>query len=268
MISADVGSIGCSLGLAPHSQPTGIRVFSLMGVNNGNGTMQGWIKLHRTLLEHPFWLSEPFTKAQAWVDLILLANHRPDFFFAAGQKVPVDRGQVGRSLLTLGKRWKWSRGKVNRFMSFLEKEAMISLETGQHSSIVTICNYNTFQRPDKDSSTSNGTPDGHQTDTKQDTNKNVNNDKNGKKLIKPDILELTEAFKEKRCPHPQAEAQSFLDYYESVGWQVGKNKKMMSWRGAVGSWMRRKNIDSPVVARDTTGGIDPDLYKRRTGREL
>jgi len=147
--------------------------------------MQGWIKLHRTLLDHPFWLSQPFTKPQAWVDLLLLANHAPDYFFVAGQKIPVERGQVGRSLLTLGKRWKWSRGKVNRFMKFLQNERMVELKTGQHTSIVTICNYSAFQ----DNPTQDGTTDGHQTeqqtDTKRDINKNVKNVKKKTGFTKP-----------------------------------------------------------------------------------
>ena len=37
---------------------------------------QGWIKLHRTLQDNKLWYSEPLTKGQAWVDLILLANHK------------------------------------------------------------------------------------------------------------------------------------------------------------------------------------------------
>jgi hypothetical protein len=35
----------------------------------------GWIKLHRKIVESPDWLSEPFTRGQAWVDLLLIANH-------------------------------------------------------------------------------------------------------------------------------------------------------------------------------------------------
>ena len=37
---------------------------------------KGFISLHRELQDHWLWHSEKFTKAQAWVDLLMLANHK------------------------------------------------------------------------------------------------------------------------------------------------------------------------------------------------
>ena len=37
--------------------------------------MSGWIKIHRDILYHEIWSDKPFSKGQAWIDLILLANH-------------------------------------------------------------------------------------------------------------------------------------------------------------------------------------------------
>src|SRR2546427_513725 len=37
--------------------------------------MTGWIRVHRALAEHQIWLREPFTMAQAWVDLLMRANY-------------------------------------------------------------------------------------------------------------------------------------------------------------------------------------------------
>ena len=80
----------------------------------------GWICLHRTLIEHELWNEEKFTRGQAWVDLLLLANHKPGAFRARGVSVKVDRGQVGKSEVSLAERWHWSRTKVRRFLSELE----------------------------------------------------------------------------------------------------------------------------------------------------
>ena len=44
-------------------------------------SQQGWIALNRKIVENPMWLSEPFSRSHAWIDLILLANHKPNFFF-------------------------------------------------------------------------------------------------------------------------------------------------------------------------------------------
>ncbi len=38
------------------------------------------------------------------------------------------------------------------------------------------------------------------------------------------------------------QAKRFFDYYESVGWVVGKNK-MKSWRHAVSGWIARTKIE-------------------------
>jgi hypothetical protein len=35
----------------------------------------GWVRLHRKIENNFLWFLEPFTKAQAWIDLFLNANH-------------------------------------------------------------------------------------------------------------------------------------------------------------------------------------------------
>ena len=66
----------------------------------------GWIKLHRKLKDNKLWLCEPFTRGQAWVDLLLLANHEDNFFYCREHKIEVKRGEVGWSQLKLAKRWR------------------------------------------------------------------------------------------------------------------------------------------------------------------
>jgi hypothetical protein len=44
---------------------------------------------------------------------------------------------------------------------------------------------------------------------------------------------------------------AFIDYYESVGWMVGK-KKMKDWQAAVRTWERRRKQESPSVMRNVS----------------
>ena len=37
----------------------------------------GWIKLDRQICDHWLWKDQPFSYGQAWVDLLLNANHKP-----------------------------------------------------------------------------------------------------------------------------------------------------------------------------------------------
>lgn len=143
---------------------------------------EGWVKIHRKLQDNKVWLSEPFTRAQAWVDLILLANHKDGYIRVAGERIDLKRGQCGWSILNLSKRWKWSRGKTTRFLKELANDAQITLKTDTRNSIITICNYNDFQSNDTTDSTTDDTTDGHQMIQQTDTNKNVKKEKNEKNI--------------------------------------------------------------------------------------
>jgi hypothetical protein len=129
---------------------------------------EGWVKFYRTTRDHWLWQDKPFSKGQAWADLILGANHAPAKFLLKGELVKVQRGQQARAQTTLAKEWGWSRGKVERFLERLENEAMIVYKTSHLTTIISICNYSEFQ----DLYTSNKTTDGQQTDSTQDKNKN------------------------------------------------------------------------------------------------
>ena len=77
---------------------------------------KGYILLHRSIEDNLFYFSEKFTKSQAWIDLILIANYKDGFVDKRGNLVEVKRGYVGYSKLALSKRWKWSEKKVNKFL--------------------------------------------------------------------------------------------------------------------------------------------------------
>ncbi len=139
--------------------------------------MIGWVKIHRELIESDIWLSEAFTRGQAWVDLICLCNHSDGFIRVCGERIPIKRGQCGWSQLNLSKRWKWGRGKVRRFLSELERDGSIEIKTNTRSSIITICNYDKFQRQSEEHGTTDSTTEGHHANSKPSTN---NNGKNGK----------------------------------------------------------------------------------------
>jgi len=127
--------------------------------------MEGWIKLHRKIIDNPYYFSEPFTRSQAWVDLLLIANNKPGMFYKRGIRVEVERGQVGYDIETLAHRWKWSRGKVERFISGLEKDSQIVRQKNNVTTLISICNYNIYQSDSKADNKASSKANGHQTDT-------------------------------------------------------------------------------------------------------
>ena len=58
----------------------------------------------------------------------------------------------------------------------------------------------------------------------------------------PSLQEVQVYFEEKgEAPFPaRSESEKFIDFYESKGWMVGKNK-MKSWKASVRNWMKRGN---------------------------
>jgi hypothetical protein len=139
----------------------------------------GYIKLSRSIFENKLWESEPFTRAQAWLDLFGKANYEEGVVFIRGIEVKIQRGQTCRAEESLAKTWKWSRGKVRRFLEWLEKESMIERKQYNKISIITICNYGRYNDSKNEDSTTNSTTESQQTDNKQyPIKKNKKNKKN------------------------------------------------------------------------------------------
>lgn len=139
---------------------------------------RGWIRLCRSIQDNWMWEETPFSKGQAWIDLLLLANHKDEKFAYKDTVVTGQRGTVYRSYLFLADRWGWSRDKVRRFMSQLESDGMVTTNATRHNTTITIVNYGKYQ----DFTTTNDTTNRQQTDNRPTTDRqhtaiynNVNN---------------------------------------------------------------------------------------------
>lgn len=186
--------------------------------------MSGWIKIHRKITDNPLYFSEQFNRSMAWIDLLLLANYADNYFFKRGVRIDVKAGQVGYDLDSLAKRWKWSRGKVERFLKMLENDGQIVRQKNNVTTLISIVNYKEYQQDDKANSKPN---------SKADENKQES--KEIKKVFKRPSIEEINAF----CleNNLQLDSQSFLDYYDSNGWKVGKNN-MKDWKATVRRWAK------------------------------
>ena len=134
---------------------------------------EGWICIYRAIEEDPMYFAEPFTRMQAFIDLILITNHERTVFFKRGIKITVERGQTVRSEEELALRWKWSRGKVRRFLLELENDTKIVQQKTRLCNCISIVNYDKYQLGGTTDSTTNDTTDS----TTDSTTKN-NNDNN------------------------------------------------------------------------------------------
>lgn len=107
--------------------------------------MSGWIKIHRDILYHEIWSDKPFSKGQAWIDLLLWANHSDNKCMIGNKAEEIKRGSFITSELKLMDRCGWGRKKVQLFLKFLESESMIVRSANNKRTVITIVNYDVYQ---------------------------------------------------------------------------------------------------------------------------
>lgn len=159
--------------------------------------MTGWISIDRSIQNH--WLfkeKKTFSKFEAWIYLLMEANHSKAKVPIGNQIVTVERGQRLTSILTLSDLFNWSRFKVKTFLDLLESDGMLEVKTTSKYTLITIVNYDFYQseqgrnqhqndiKPTSKQHQSNINPTSkqHQTNTNNNDNKdnnekNVNNEK-------------------------------------------------------------------------------------------
>ena len=105
---------------------------------------EGWISLHRKISLNWIWEDKPFSKGQAWIDLLLMANHK-------NRKIPFDngiieikRGSFVTSIRKLSEKWGWSRTKVSKFLQYLNIDNMVTLNSDIKKTAITIVNYDCY----------------------------------------------------------------------------------------------------------------------------
>lgn len=129
--------------------------------DEGKKPRGGWIKLYRCIQDNPFWRDEPFTRGQAWIDLLLIANHQDGIIRRRGIKVFVKRGEVAWSYRALADRWRWSIGKVQRFVNELKGDEQIHFRTDTEkvsvTTLIVITNFEKYQSCDTETDTETGT---------------------------------------------------------------------------------------------------------------
>ncbi len=209
----------------------------------------GYLKLFRKLRRSAVWnTGEPFTRGQAWVDLLMAANYTDRTIFIRGVPVPLKRGQVGESAVTLAEKWNRSRGWVLRFLSWLETVQQIEQQKNNVTTVITILNFNDHQGGDTADGTASDTADGQQTDTT----------KNQKK--ESDQFDQTDVTDEKLCATCRDLLDAAgLDRPEPFDWQVAFL--------AAGC-----HLGTPSVALDCYRGVkvkqprDPHRYVRTSLR--
>lgn len=219
----------------------------------------GWIKLHRQITEHWLWEEKPFSKGQAWIDLLLQANHKENKVPFGNQLISIERGEFLTSESKLAERWGWSRKRVRNFLEMLSQDGMIeNIKMPNKGTRIKIVNYEVYQdlgdnRGTTEDTTQEQLRNNRRTTEEQlrNTNKNIKNEKNDKNeknnkddddIYKHQLQKIFETFEQNIHPPTPIEMQkleSWLNDLEpdvimlAIEEAVKYNKRNLSYIEAV-----------------------------------
>ena len=152
--------------------------------------MNGWIKLHRKILENPIFTSKDAYLAQLWIYLLLSVNHKSKRFLFNGEEISLEAGQGVFGLNQIVKDCKGlQREKTPKFRKYktiyyrklklLEKIGNVKLQPTNKFTIITIPNWDKYQSDETQLKLNRNS-----TETQLKTNKKDKNEKNNIAFIK------------------------------------------------------------------------------------
>jgi len=158
----------------------------------------GYVLLARKAIDSQVFQNESLWKVFTWC--FMKANHTPTWVpvktGAGSTEVFVDRGQFIFGRKTAAKELRMKPSSVRNRMEKLKNMRNVDIKVGVHFSIVTICNYVSYQNSSNYERTGTGQAQDRQgtgTGQPEDTNKNDKNVKNDKNTNPPTPLQSRRA---------------------------------------------------------------------------
>lgn len=136
---------------------------------------RGVFAVDRGIWTDPDFAKEPFTEREAFLWLVSEAAWKLHRKRADGKVIDLERGQLCHSVRFMAEAWQWSKSRVDRFLGRLENRDMIKRPSGTRTPVITICNYDAFQRvalPERDN---NGTTTGTRVGQERDKLESIEN---------------------------------------------------------------------------------------------
>ena len=109
-----------------------------------NINLKGYITVDRSIQIH--WLFDDDHKFKRWLELVMMANWSRGFARNGNHRALLERGQAIISVRFLMHRWKTNGRYVIDFISELEKEKMIECKRKKAYTIISIKDYDQYQR--------------------------------------------------------------------------------------------------------------------------
>lgn len=148
----------------------------------------GWIKIHRKLLDNPIY-NDPHL-LHLFIHCVLKANHKEQEFLFNNELMKVKRGQFITGRFQLGKELNQNPSSIYKRLKILEKLEILNIKSNNKFSVITVLKYNTYQdevttkEQQKEQQSNNKVTTKEQQSNTNNNDKNEDNDNNEKKETK------------------------------------------------------------------------------------
>ena len=223
--------------------------------------MEGWIKLHRRLINWEWY--QDSNMVHLFIHLLLSANHKPGKW----RGVDIDRGQLITGRNKLSEQTGISHQTIRTCIDRLKSTNELTIKVTNRYSLLTICNYEEYQLHELDTNqptnqqSTNNQPATNQQLTTNKKEKNVKNEKEFKEEVNSYSNEYDDLM-----------LKDFFGYWS----EWNKSKTKMRWQlektweigRRLGTWFRRsKDFKKPITeSKGTNLGADsiPKGYGERS----
>jgi hypothetical protein len=208
---------------------------------------KGYVMLARQIVDSAIF-GKPAVWLKIFIFLLIQAQHET--------YKKLKRGQCYTTYAVISEVCGATRNEIDHAIRFMKKAQMLATQKATRGMVVTIRKYDTYQsinhyKSDSKSDRKATRPpvcgDTEATQKRHDKGRmeecnNVKNEKKGNGRFTPPSLEDIKSLIQERGY--TVDPNSFLNFYESKGWMVGRNK-MKDWRAALAGWESRDNGKAP-----------------------
>ena len=208
----------------------------------------GYVKTYRKILDNPV-VNKDNDTFFIWQYILLSATHKEIETYFNGKIITLKPGQLIIGRKKLSEKCRVTEMKCYRYLKRLESEQLIEQQTSSKSTLITIVNWNKYQSNEQlieQQMNNKRTTNEQQMNTIQECNNVINNkkekiNKKEKSFKKPTLEEVEKYCLERKN---KIDIKQFINYYESNGWMVGRNK-MKDWKATIRSWESRNKKNGP-----------------------
>lgn len=179
--------------------------------------------ISRGIWDDPQFPDEPFSEREAWMWLIGKAMWKARKFRVGRHVFDLKRGQYAAATRGLAEVWGWKHGKVRRFLDKITADGNIGTLATHGATIITICNYDSYQFTPKSENT--------QTDTLPARSRHNTEEGNNTLTNVSDIADVRDLL--------------WRDGLNSLKRQTGQPER--TCRSLIGKWLKAANNDCAKV---------------------